>query len=137
MARAVSYMRREPFHITFDRPFTWAIEDAPTGPLLFVGRVLHPTARSEWDALCETRPAPGQAPRPIPRPGRAQRSRAAVGRRGDGLRGLLRQRVDPLPPLLAVPREGGGRLRADHPRGMGARDPRAPAHAHDGAASAG
>ena len=47
MARAVSYMAREPFHIVFDRPFTWAIEHAPSGTLLFVGRVLHPTERSD------------------------------------------------------------------------------------------
>jgi serpin B len=44
--RAVAYI--EPtFHITFDRPFTWAVEHAPTGTLLFVGRVLNPTERSE------------------------------------------------------------------------------------------
>jgi serpin B len=43
--RAVAY--REPtFHIVFDRPFTWAVEHAPTGTLLFVGRVLNPTERS-------------------------------------------------------------------------------------------
>jgi serine protease inhibitor len=39
---------REPtFHIVFDRPFTWAVEHAPTGTLLFVGRVTNPTERSE------------------------------------------------------------------------------------------
>jgi serine protease inhibitor len=44
--RAVAY--REPtFHIVFDRPFTWAVEHAPTGTLLFVGRVLNPTERSD------------------------------------------------------------------------------------------
>ena len=37
----------DPFHIVFDRPFTWAIEHAPTGTLLFVGRVLNPTERSD------------------------------------------------------------------------------------------
>ena len=36
-----------PFHLIFDRPFTWAIEHAPTGTLLFVGRVLNPTERSD------------------------------------------------------------------------------------------
>jgi serine protease inhibitor len=44
--RAVAY--REPtFHIVFDRPFTWAVEHAPTGTLLFLGRVLNPTERSD------------------------------------------------------------------------------------------
>jgi serine protease inhibitor len=47
VARAVSYIRREPFHLVFDRPFTWAIEHAPSGTLLFVGRVLNPTERSD------------------------------------------------------------------------------------------
>jgi serpin B len=43
--RAVS-LPLDPFHIVFDRPFTWAVEHAPTGTLLFVGRVLNPTERS-------------------------------------------------------------------------------------------
>ena len=46
MARAVS-MPLNPFHLIFDRPFTWAVEHAPTGTLLFVGRVLNPTERSD------------------------------------------------------------------------------------------
>jgi serine protease inhibitor len=46
MARAVS-TPMNPFHLIFDRPFTWAVEHAPTGTLLFVGRVLHPTERSD------------------------------------------------------------------------------------------
>ena len=45
MARAGSYT--PPFHIVFDRPFTWAVEHAPSGTLLFVGRVLKPTERSD------------------------------------------------------------------------------------------
>jgi serine protease inhibitor len=46
-ARAVSaVLGPPPFHLTFDRPFTWAIEHAPTGTLLFVGRVRHPRERS-------------------------------------------------------------------------------------------
>src|SRR3954453_17762124 len=36
-----------PFHLIFDRPFTWAVEHAPTGTQLFVGRVLNPTKRSD------------------------------------------------------------------------------------------
>ena len=44
--RTVS-MPMNPFHLVFDRPFTWAIEHAPTGTLLFVGRVLNPTKRSD------------------------------------------------------------------------------------------
>lgn len=46
MARAVS-MPLNPFHLIFDRPFTWAVEHAPTGTLLFVGRVLNPTERRD------------------------------------------------------------------------------------------
>jgi serine protease inhibitor len=46
MARAVS-APMNPFHIVFDRPFTWAVEHAPTGTLLFVGRVRNPTERSD------------------------------------------------------------------------------------------
>ena len=45
-ARAVSY--HEPtFHLVFDRPFTWAVEHAPTGTQLFVGRVSNPSERSD------------------------------------------------------------------------------------------
>jgi serpin B len=45
-ARAVAY--REPtFHLVFDRPFTWAVEHAPTGTVLFLGRVTNPTERSD------------------------------------------------------------------------------------------
>ena len=44
--RTVS-MPMNPFHLTFDRPFTWAIEHAPTGTQLFVGRVVNPTSRRD------------------------------------------------------------------------------------------
>jgi serpin B len=44
--RVVS-MPLDPFHIVFDRPFTWAVEHAPTGTPLFVGRVLNPTQRRD------------------------------------------------------------------------------------------
>src|SRR4051794_13589511 len=39
--RTVS-MPVNPFHLIFDRPFTWAIEHAPTGTVLFAGRVCNP-----------------------------------------------------------------------------------------------
>jgi serine protease inhibitor len=46
-ARAVSaVVGPPPFHLIFDRPFTWAIEHAPSGTLLFLGRVRHPRQRS-------------------------------------------------------------------------------------------
>lgn len=45
-ARAVAY-RPPSFQITFDRPFTWAVEHAPSGTILFAGRVLNPTERSD------------------------------------------------------------------------------------------
>jgi serine protease inhibitor len=46
IARAVSFrVEPPPFHIVFDRPFTWAIEHAPSGLQLFVGRVLNPRER--------------------------------------------------------------------------------------------
>jgi serpin B len=49
-AMAVSAVRADPpqpFHIVFDRPFTWAVEHARTGTILFLGRVHHPTERSD------------------------------------------------------------------------------------------
>jgi serpin B len=49
-AMAASAVRADPpppFHIVFDRPFTWAVEHAETGALLFLGRVRHPTERSD------------------------------------------------------------------------------------------
>jgi serine protease inhibitor len=45
-ARAVAF-RQPTFHLVFDRPFTWAVEHAPTGTPLFVGRVTNPTERSD------------------------------------------------------------------------------------------
>jgi serine protease inhibitor len=45
MARATALLD-DPFHIVFDRPFTWAVEHAPSGTQLFVGRVHHPPERS-------------------------------------------------------------------------------------------
>jgi hypothetical protein len=45
-ARRVSAVVGPTFHLTFDRPFTWAVEHAPSGTLLFVGRVRHPRERS-------------------------------------------------------------------------------------------
>src|SRR3954447_1173723 len=44
--RTVS-MPMDPFHLILDRPFTWAVEHAPTGTQLFVGRVCNPTQRSD------------------------------------------------------------------------------------------
>ena len=75
-------------------------------------------------------PAPrrrsAQAAHPVPR------QRHPAHRRGDGARGLHRQRVDPLPPPVALPGDGGRRLRADRARGVGAGDPPAPDDAHEG-----
>jgi serine protease inhibitor len=45
-ARAVAFRQPE-FHIVFDRPFTWAVEHAPTQTILFCGRVLNPRERSD------------------------------------------------------------------------------------------
>ena len=42
--RAVS-MPVDPFHLAFDKPFTWAIEHAPTGTVVFAGRVTNPKRR--------------------------------------------------------------------------------------------
>ena len=59
------------------------------------------------------------------------RENGAPARRGGaGLRGLLGQRVDPLPPVEPVPGQGGRRVRADRARGVGAGHPRPPAHQH-------
>jgi serpin B len=46
-AMRVAALRADPFHIVFDRPFTWAVEHAPSGTTLFLGRVLNPTERSD------------------------------------------------------------------------------------------
>ena len=62
-----------------------------------------------------------QAPRPVPR------QRDAPHRRGHGPRGLHRQRVDPLPPRVALSRHGARRLRADRARRVGAGAAHAPA----------
>ncbi len=47
--RAAAMLREPlpPFHIVFDRPFTWAVEHAASGTVLFLGRVHHPTERSD------------------------------------------------------------------------------------------
>ena len=67
-----------------------------------------------------------QAPHPVPR------QRHPAHRRGDGARGLHRERIDPLPPPVALPREGDRRVRADRARGVGTRDAPAPDDAHQG-----
>ena len=45
-ARAVAFVQQS-FKITFNRPFIWAVEHAPTGTVLVLGRVLNPTERSD------------------------------------------------------------------------------------------
>ena len=69
------------------------------------------------------------APRRPPRKRHVQfrDERHAPDRGGDGPRGLLRERVDPLPPHFAVPRAEARRLRADRARGVGSRRARAQA----------
>ena len=61
-----------------------------------------------------------RAAHPVPR------ERAPAHRGGHRPGGLLRQRVDPLPPEVALPRHGARRLRADRARRVGARRPCAP-----------
>ena len=82
------------------------------------------------DALRVDGRRPAQAPHAVPR-----RGRPAARRGGDGLRGLLRQRVDPLPPALAVPTSRRRRLHTDRARGVGPRRARAPPHRHGAAAT--
>ena len=75
---------------------------------------------------------PAQAPHAGPR-----RRRPAARRGGHGLRGLLGQRVDPLPPAArraTSPQVGD--VRADRDRGVGARRARAPADRHGAARAA-
>ncbi len=57
--------------------------------------------------LPPTRGRSPQAAHPVPR------QRHAAHRGGDGTRGVHRQRVDPLPPPVAVPRDGARAVRAD------------------------
>ena len=61
---------------------------------------------------------------------RLPRERAAPDRGGHGPRGLHRERVDPLPPRVALPREGARGVHADRARGVDSRDARAPAPEH-------
>ncbi len=70
-----------------------------------------------------------EAARPVPR----QRPPPHGG--GDGPRGLLRERVDPVPPRVTVPDQGGRRVRADRAGRVGAGGARAPPlhHLGDGA----
>ena len=63
---------------------------------------------------------------------RLSRERTPSHRRGDGPRRLHRQRVDPVSPRIALPREGARRVHADRARGVGPGDARAPAHEHVG-----
>ena len=83
------------------------------------------TGEEICNEIRDPRRRPGQAPRPVPP------EREPAGRGGPRLRGLLGQRVDPLPPVLALPRPRGRRLPADRARGVGARDPRPPADRHE------
>ena len=81
-------------------------------------------------ATCEVR-APRRRPAQAPRAGAAQRrGLAAAHRGGHGLRGLLGQRDDPLPPALALPARRGRRLQADRARRVGARHARPPPRRH-------
>ena len=86
--------------------------------------ILHPCRSTSASASCRRK-------RHIVAP----RQRDAPHRGGDGLRGLLGPRVDPLPPPVAVPRDRVRRVRADRARGVGARRARAPAPAHVGRAA--
>ena len=85
-----------------------------------------PGVSSAHALLPAPRRRPAQAAHPVPR------QRNPPDRGGDGPRGLHRERVDPLPPPVALPRAGGRRLRADRARRMGARDAPAPDDAHEG-----
>ena len=78
------------------------------------------------------RPAGGHPPQA---PHRVSGQRNAADRGGDGPRGLHGERVDPLPPPVAVPREGARRVRADRARRVGAGRARPPA-LRDGAGRA-
>ena len=41
---ALSAAPEEPVEVTLDRPFTFLIRDIETGAILFIGRVLNPSA---------------------------------------------------------------------------------------------
>ena len=89
------------------------------------------SASRRGEETCEVSPArrdPRQAPHPVPRRQRQrrQRRRPPAGRGGDGLRGLLRQRVDPLPRRVAVPDRRRGRVHPDRAHRVGPRRPRPP-----------
>ena len=125
-----------PFHLIFDRPFTWAVEHAPTGH----AAVRRPRASSHREERLMRYHSLGRIPAKrhvqFRDPDASATARAAARRGGHGLRGLLRQRVDPLPPVLALPGQGRRRLHEDRARGVGARHPRPPAHPHARAGAA-
>ncbi len=75
-------------------------------------------------------PAPRRRPAQAPHPVSGQRN--AADRGGHGPRGLRRERVDPVPPPVAVPRTRARLVRADRAGRMGARRARAPALPDDG-----
>ena len=81
--------------------------------------------RERHALLSAPRRASTQAPHRLPR------ERDALDRGGHGTRGLLGKRVDPLPPRLALPCQGGRRVHADRARGVDPRNacPQAPEHA--------
>ena len=92
----------------------------------FVWSRCSPGVSSGHAFLPASRRRSAQAPHPVPR------QRHPAHRRGDGARGLHRQRVDPLPPPVALPRAGDRRVRADRAGGVGAGHPPAPDDAHQG-----
>ena len=78
-------------------------------------------ARESLDALRTPRGGSGQAPRRVPR------ERDAADRGGDGVRGVLGQRIDPVSPADAVPGKRAGVVYGDRARGVGSGRPRPPA----------
>src|SRR5581483_5213430 len=92
-----------------------------------------PTSRSIRAAISSIRavlPASRRVAQEAPHRRPGQRDAPDGG--GDGLRGLLRPRVDPLPPPVAVPSDRVRRVPADRPRRVGAGRPRASAPPHLG-----
>ena len=82
------------------------------------------TRKGRHALLPISRGGPAQAPHRVPR------EREAPDRGGHGPRGLHRERVDPVPPRVALPREGARRVHADRARGVGSRHARAPPPEH-------
>ncbi len=116
--------RRERLDVALARRRTGSHAGFPSGAARGAVERRQPNRKGRHAGLPAPRRPTAQATHRVP----GQRDPAHRG--GDGARGVLRERVDPLPPRLALSREGARRVHADRARGVDPRDPRTPAPEH-------